>query len=287
MAAMSPLWASTSESSSATFTQEKFFTTRRAFKHQNNRSCSTTTDNWLRQVATGESGKVFEVTDQGMQAVHEVTITLDVLITLQTRIVPVPITGIATGLTDNTLLAWGGNRAFAIDKNPPALFIFRVNMRSRCYCATVSNDGNCWRTRCPGGLVRVWSAHDGELLGEYHEGPSEIGAANSTRCLDFSHDGKYVASGKTDRLIKFWAIAGQNDDGPAMIWHGHSETVSFVHLTSDGSKVYSASWDGTIRLWDLITPNRSRRLEVRIASSSTVHSAPTGRYWRRQRMMGW
>ena len=36
--------------------KEKFFTTRRAFKHQNNRSCSTTTDNWLRQVATGESG---------------------------------------------------------------------------------------------------------------------------------------------------------------------------------------------------------------------------------------
>jgi guanine nucleotide-binding protein subunit beta-2-like 1 protein len=46
---------------------------------------------------------------------------------------------------------------------------------------------------------------------------------------------------------------------PKKILHGHNDFVSDVVISSDGQFALSASWDKTLRLWDLNTGQTTRR----------------------------
>ncbi len=63
----------------------------------------------------------------------------------------------------------------------------------------------------------------------------------------WSPDGKWVASGSSDRTAQVWNAA--NGSNP-YIYTGHSDSVYAVAWSPDGKRIASASYDTTIQVWD-------------------------------------
>jgi cytochrome c len=74
--------------------------------------------------------------------------------------------------------------------------------------------------------------------------------------LDLSPDGAWIASASWDGTIGLWPLHG----GDPMVLSGHSGPVNDVAFTSDSKGLYSASGDGSIRLWDVATAREAQRV---------------------------
>merc|ERR1712029_1307357 len=70
-----------------------------------------------------------------------------------------------------------------------------------------------------------------------------------------------ILTASRDKTIIMWSLT--RDDAsfgyPKRILHGHNGFVSDVVVSSDGQFSLSASWDKTLRLWDLNTGLTTRR----------------------------
>lgn len=64
-----------------------------------------------------------------------------------------------------------------------------------------------------------------------------------------------------DKTIIVWQLSRDdtNYGYPKRILHGHNHFVSDIVISSDGQFALSASWDKTLRLWDLNTGTTTRR----------------------------
>jgi len=66
--------------------------------------------------------------------------------------------------------------------------------------------------------------------------------------LQFSPDGKFLASGCTEGEVKLWEIV---DGSNSKTLSGHTERVNQVDISTDSKMVASASHDSTIRVWSI------------------------------------
>lgn len=71
----------------------------------------------------------------------------------------------------------------------------------------------------------------------------------------------YLTHVATDKTIIVWQLTRDEDafGYPKRILHGHNHFVSDVVISSDGQFALSASWDHTLRLWDLNTGQTTRK----------------------------
>lgn len=66
--------------------------------------------------------------------------------------------------------------------------------------------------------------------------------------LTFSPDGRYLASGSDDCVIKIWDLRTSK---LLTNCFGHCDTVNDLCFNGDGSNLISASKDKVIKFWDM------------------------------------
>jgi WD40 repeat protein len=71
------------------------------------------------------------------------------------------------------------------------------------------------------------------------------------QAVAWSPDGKTVASGAGDNLVRLWDVATRRQISLALT--GHTGEINSLAFSPDGRTLASASADRTIRLWDIVT----------------------------------
>ena len=96
-------------------------------------------------------------------------------------------------------------------------------------------------------------------------------AGDYNRRLNFSPDGKTLASGNSDYAVYLWDV--ETKTRKATLWH--SRGVNGVDFSPDSKTLASASNDNTVRLWDLTTLKQKAELPHR-TDVSGVNFSPDG-----------
>ena len=173
-----------------------------------------------------------------------------------------------------------------------------------------SPDGDRLVTASDDQTVRLWDGLTGQSIGEPLRGHN-----GRVIVAEFSPDGGTVASGGTDNQIFLWNVATGKPLGPALQGHhnwvrslafdaegrmmasgdaagqanlwdlgrrqelrGHSDRVREVALSPDGSTLYTASFDKTVKVWDAASGDLRTTLATGHPNSIIVLAAsPDGR----------
>jgi WD40 repeat protein len=67
----------------------------------------------------------------------------------------------------------------------------------------------------------------------------------------FSSNGKHIASGSADKMVRVWDA--EREKAVRNPLEGHGDTTSRVRFSMDGTRVVSGSYDKTVRVWNVET----------------------------------
>ena len=164
-------------------------------------------------------------------------------------------------------------------------------------CVKFSNDGKFLATGC-NRTTQVYNVVTGELVCSLsddktlntHLNQSTITLLNESinnskkdnntgdlyiRSLCFSPDGKYLATGAEDNLIRIWDLTQKKI---CMILKGHKEDIYSLDYFPVGNKLVSGSGDNTVRIWDLATGQCSLTLSTEDGITTVAVSPNMGKY---------
>lgn len=124
---------------------------------------------------------------------------------------------------------------------------------------------------------------DGEADAENGAENGVNGAANSAstnangdlyiRSVCFSPDGKLLATGAEDKLIRIWDLSTKRI---IKILRGHEQDIYSLDFFPDGDRLVSGSGDRTVRIWDLRSAQCSLTLSIE-DGVTTVAVSPNGK----------
>ncbi|MGL4501820.1 MAG: WD40 repeat domain-containing protein, partial [Planktothrix sp.] len=122
------------------------------------------------------------------------------------------------------------------------------------------------------GTIKIWNPERGQLihtlvgpLGWLSPAQAWFSRDVEVYSLAMSSDGKILASGGTEDVIKIWRWP---DRQLQQTLKGHSDTIQAVAISPDGNTLASGGRDHTIRIWDLTTGKTQQIL----GHSDTVNS---------------
>ncbi len=90
----------------------------------------------------------------------------------------------------------------------------------------------------------------------------------------YAPDGKTIASGGNDRLVRLWDVATGDE---IRRFAGHGSNVDTVAFTADGKTLASGSVDNTIRLWDVASGKQKAVLPNAGGGINCVVFSPDGK----------
>jgi Prp8 binding protein len=105
-------------------------------------------------------------------------------------------------------------------------------------------------------------------------GPTMLikGHASAVYCVDFSPDGRIMASGSNDKNIFIWNVYGECENTAVLA--GHSSAVLELHFSADGEQLYTCSADKSCAVWAVEMGKRLKKLN---GHTAIVNSAAPSR----------
>ena len=113
------------------------------------------------------------------------------------------------------------------------------------------------------------------------EGWALAGHDGAVLSVDFSPDGRWLASASRDDAVRLWDWQAEDPAAAGRVLRGHKADVTSVAFGPDGRWLASASMDRTIRLWDLQAADPAGSVQVLTGHENEVWSvtfSPDGRW---------
>eukprot|EP00243_Klebsormidium_subtile_P002915 TRINITY_DN15944_c0_g1_i1.p1 TRINITY_DN15944_c0_g1~~TRINITY_DN15944_c0_g1_i1.p1 ORF type:complete len:606 (-),score=172.76 TRINITY_DN15944_c0_g1_i1:173-1990(-) len=132
------------------------------------------------------------------------------------------------------------------------------NTQDEAFCLFA--DHKCGRDQIPTETVQVLEAHTDEVW-----------------YLQFSHDGKKLASASKDNTVIIWEVRAANDVQVLHILQGHAKPLSFVAWSPDDSLILTCGNDNKIKLWDTLSGKLRRTYDKHADPVTACAWFPDGR----------
>jgi glucose repression regulatory protein TUP1 len=116
-------------------------------------------------------------------------------------------------------------------------------------CVRFSLDGRYVATGC-NRLAQIYDVSTGQTVATLQDMNNKDDTDLYIRSVCFSPDGKYLATGAEDKIIRVWDIAQQKIVNS---FTGHDQDIYSLDYSRNGRLIASGSGDHTVRLWDLET----------------------------------
>lgn len=186
----------------------------------------------------------------------------------------------------------------AFERDLDVELIHSLDHSSVVCCVRFSKDGKFIATGC-NKTTQVFNVETGELVAKLiddnnsNDVEKDAGAANAApsggaaaeepaptttngdlyiRSVCFSPDGKLLATGAEDKLIRIWDLTTKRI---IKILRGHEQDIYSLDFFPDGNRLVSGSGDRTVRIWDLRSSQCSLTLSIE-DGVTTVAVSPDG-----------
>ena len=100
-----------------------------------------------------------------------------------------------------------------------------------------------------------------------------IGHSNQVVGLDFSPDGRWLATASYDKTVRVWNTASKS---PPHILRGHEQGVNAVAISPEGKLLASGSWDHNVIIWDYTSGKKLNTFKRHRSGVATLAFTPDG-----------